>query len=125
MKRIMALSEEKKMFDNVLLKIKKDNYLELKIFSDSLNLIDDFVTHHTELVILDLDLLNEKIIKLINTLKTIKKNVQIILILSKDKMPICTKALSLGVLTYFLKPISPTNMSNLILSALKTKNITN
>jgi hypothetical protein len=61
------------MFDNVIIEAKKHDFLKFKIFSDSLSLLDEFITHHTELVILDLDLLKNKISKFINTLKTIKK----------------------------------------------------
>jgi response regulator of citrate/malate metabolism len=80
---------------------------------------------HSELVILDLDLLGEQVTHLMNVLRNIKKNVQFILILSTDKMPICPEAISLGVISYILKPCSAKNLGNLIQSTLNKLKVHN
>jgi len=71
------------------------------------------------LVILDIDLLSEQVLKLINILQSIKRNSQIILVLSKDKMAICSAAFSLGIVSYLVKPVSTRNMYDVISTALQ------
>lgn len=120
MNRILALSKEKKLFSEIQTGLNKNIPLELITFPDTLNLIEKYVSIHIQLVILDIDLLNGQLVKLINILRSINKNVKIILISSKDKLPVCSKALSLGILSYLLKPVSVTSLTNLILSSMQS-----
>lgn len=119
MERILALTTEKDLFTGIQEKIQDNADIDIKTCIDNLNLIEKFVSQHTELVILDIDLLQEKVIKLINILRSINKNLKIILILSNDKMAICSSALSLGVVSYLIKPISINNLAKIISATLK------
>ena len=119
MERILALTTEKDLFTGIQEKIQDNADIDIKTCIDNLNLIEKFVSQHTELVILDIDLLKEKVIKLINILRSINKNLKIILILSNDKMSICSGALSLGVVSYLIKPISINNLAKIISATLK------
>ena len=123
MTRVLALSREKEIFTDVRTRMREKPKFELRTYSDTVNLIENFISFHTQLVILDLDLLDRQILKLINVLRVINKEVKIILVLSQDKMSVCSKAVSLGVISYLIKPVSSTNLSKLILSTLTPKNL--
>jgi response regulator of citrate/malate metabolism len=119
MKRVLALTNEDRIFAEVKNNINEFENIEIVTFPDSLNLIDNFVNNHTELIILDLDLLNGEVIKLMKILRAIKKNSQIILILTENKIKECSKAISMGVVSYILKPVSEIELTNLVISTLK------
>ena len=123
MDRILILSAENNLFSKVQEAMGKNNNAEIEIITcaDSLNLIENYVSQHTELVILDIDMIKEGAIKLINIIRSIKKNVQIILILSKKNMSICSEVLSLGIVSYLIKPFSIENLSKIVIATLKIK----
>lgn len=119
MYRILALSQDKDLYAGVRDFLGDSSDIEIKIFTNNLDFLEKFSSLHTELVILDIDLLNEQVLKLINILQSIKRNSQIILILSKDKMAICSTAFSLGVVSYLIKPVSTKNVYDVISTALQ------
>lgn len=121
MERVLALTTEKELFEQIQERFEEQTAIDIKTYIDNLNLIEKFISQHTELVVLDIDLLNETVIRLINILRTINKNLKIILILSSDKMPICSQALSLGVVSYLIKPVSIENLSRIISATLRIK----
>lgn len=123
MDRILILSEENNLFSKVQEIMGKNNKAEIEIITctDSLNLIENYVSQYSELVILDIDMVKEGVIKLIKILRSIKQNVQIILLLSKRNMSICSQALSLGVVAYLMKPFSIENLSKIVFATLKIK----
>jgi response regulator of citrate/malate metabolism len=55
---------------------------------------------------------------MIQVLKNINGDSKIVLVLSPENMPICSAALSLGVLSYQIKPLSPENVTEIISSIL-------
>ena len=121
MYRILALSQDKDLYAGIKDFSEGISKVEIKIFSNSIDLLEKFSSLHTELVILDIDLINEQVLQLINILQAIKRNVSIILILSLDKMPICSTAFAMGVASYLIKPVSTQNVSDLIASAIGKK----
>lgn len=121
MDRILILSGESNLFSEVQEKIRDKAEIEIITCADSLNLIENYVSQHTELVILDIDMIKEGAIKLINIIRSIKKNIQIILILSKKNISICSDVLSLGVVSYLIKPLSIENLSKIVIATLKIK----
>lgn len=121
MDRILILSGENDLLSEVQKKINDKAEIEIIACEDSLNLIENYVSQHTELVILDIDMIKEGAIKLINIIRSIKKNVQIILILSKRNMSICSDVLSLGIVSYLIKPFSIENLSKIVFATLKIK----
>lgn len=121
MDRILVLTTEIDLFAKIQKKIEEGNEIQITTCNDSLNLMEKFVSQHTELVILDIDMLKERVVKLINILRTMRKNLQIILILSQDNMSICSDALSLGVVSYLIKPLSTDNLHKIISATLRVK----
>jgi len=119
MYRILALSQDKDLYAGVRDFLGDSSDIEIKTFTNSLDFLEKFSSLHTELVILDIDLLNEQVLKLINILQSIKRNSQVILILSKDKMGICSAAFSLGVVSYLIKPVSTKNVYDVISTTLQ------
>lgn len=121
MERVLVLTEDEELFIKFKKKIREGLEIQIVTCPDSLNLIENYTSQHTELVILDIDMLKNGVSKLINILRSIKKNVQIILILSKANMSLCSEVLSLGVVSYLIKPVSVDNLSKIVLATLKIK----
>ena len=122
MDRILILSTEIDLFEKIQEKFEEADEMQITACDDSLNLMEKFVSQHAELVVLDIDMLKEGVVKLINILRTMKKNLQIILMLSQANMAICSEALSLGVVSYLIKPVSTDNLYKIITATLKAKN---
>lgn len=122
MDNILVLTNETDLFVKIQKKVEEVNEVQITTCDDNLNLVEKFISQHTELVILDIDILKERVVKLINILRTMKKNLQIILILSPENMSICSNALSLGVVSYLIKPVSMDNLHKIITATLKIKN---
>ncbi len=118
MSRVVVLTEEKDFFENVRRQLSASNNIEVRLFSKSLDLINYFLLNYAQLVILDVDLLNEDSLKLIEVLRSIHRDAKIVLILSHEKMPICSSALSLGVVSYQIKPVGIDTTSELMRSIL-------
>ena len=122
MDRILILSTEIDLLEKIQEKFEEAGEIQITACDDSLNLMERFVSQHAELVVLDIDMLKEGVVKLINILRTMKKNLQIILMLSQANMAICSEALSLGVVSYLIKPVSMDNLYKIITATLRAKN---
>lgn len=122
MDRILVLTSEIDLFQKIQKKMEEVHEIQITTCDDNLNLMEKFMSQHTELVILDIDLLKERVVKFINILRTMKKNLQIILVLSQENMEICSEALSLGVVSYLIKPLAMENLHKIIIATLKAKN---
>jgi len=118
MYKILVLTSEVDLFEDVEESLKKDEEVEIILFQHSLKLINHFLTYYAPLVILDIDFLKNEILEMIQVLKNIHPNTKIILILSPENMPICLTALSQGVVSYQVKPISSSNAAAIISSIL-------
>lgn len=106
MKRVLVLSLEKQFFDTVQNQLSQFAPVEIKTFSNCLDLMDQFLSRYACLVILDIDLVQKNIIKLIRILRAMHREAKIILLLSRENMSFCSAALSLGVTSYQIKPVS-------------------
>lgn len=114
----MVLSAETEWFEQISRNLDEEEQWEILMHSNVLEFLEHFLSRFPALVILDIDLLGKEINRVIKILRSLKKDLKIMLILSSEKVAICSQALSLGVLTYLLKPISPANASNIIKSTL-------
>jgi response regulator of citrate/malate metabolism len=121
MERVLVLTEDEQLFFKLKKKFREGPEIQIVTCTDSLNLIENYTSQHSELVILDIDMIKTGVGKLINILRSIKKNVQFILILSKENMSICSDVLSLGVVSYLIKPVSIDNLGKIVLATLKIK----
>ncbi len=106
MERVLVLSLEKEFFNSVQTNLSEYAPVEVKTFTNCLDLMEQFLARYTCLVILDIDLVQQNVIKLIRILRAIQRETKIILLLSRDNMSFCSAALSLGVISYQIKPIS-------------------
>lgn len=125
MNRILALTKEKELIREIERVVLEDVSVDIETYTDMLEFIENLHTRFTQLVILDIDLLLEKIIKLISVIRSIRKDCKIILILSQENMAICSSALQMGIVSYMIKPVSVLNVYNIILSMLEHKTIDN
>ena len=119
MYRILAFTKEKDLIGDVEQAILEDVEIEIKTSSDILQFLENLLKNYTQFVILDVDLLCENVNKVIDITRSIQKDCKIILVLSQKNMPICSSALTKGIVTYFIKPISVSNAYKIILSALR------
>ncbi len=118
MYRIIAFTNEKKLIREVEGKILEDIKVEIKINSDILEFLESLLRHYAQLVILDLDLLEENVNKVIDVARSIQKDCKIVLMLSNKNMSICSSALTKGIVSYLIKPISVSNAYKIFHSAL-------
>lgn len=121
MNRILALTKEKKLIREIERVVLDDISVDVEIYTDMLEFIENLHIRFTQLVILDIDLLQEKINKLISVIRSIRRDCKIILILSQKNMDICSSALQMGIVSYLIKPVSVLNVYNIILSAFEPK----
>ena len=118
MNRVFVLSQEKHFFSSSRQWVSPTGRFSIHLFTDVLDLIAALLKAFCPLVILDIDMLNGKTKKLIHILRSIQKDIQIILILSQEKIGSCSDALPFGVISYQIKPVSHTKIKELIESSL-------
>jgi response regulator of citrate/malate metabolism len=118
MQKILIFSADVELFLEVEESLRKNEEIEFFLFQHSLELVNHFLSYFSPLVILDIDLLKNEILEMIQVLRNIHPNSKIVLILSPENMPICSAALSLGVMSYQIKPLSAANVTEIISSIL-------
>ena len=119
--RILALTKENKTISELKKNLLEQSEIELISFTNTLDLLDSFQNFYSNLVILDIDLLKDEVTKMIKLLRSTKSEFKVVLILSSENMQFCSNALSLGVVSYLIKPISISNIVEIIYSALNIK----
>jgi response regulator of citrate/malate metabolism len=117
---MLTLSSECLFFKEVEKYLKPIMSIEISNFSDSLDIIDCYLKNYAQLIVLDIDLIKENVLKLIEVIHSIHRDTQIILLLSKENTNLCPEAFSRGVISYHIKPLSPENFSKIIKSTLTT-----
>lgn len=118
MQKILIFSADVELFLEVEESLRKNEEIEFFLFQHSLELVNHFLSYFSPLVILDIDLLKNEILEMIQVLRNIHPNSKIVLTLSPENMPICSAALSLGVMSYQIKPLSAANVTEIISSIL-------
>ncbi|MEJ2052060.1 MAG: response regulator [Calditrichota bacterium] len=119
MNRILVLTTDQDLFSVVEDSLNKLEKVEIKTFDHSLELVNHYLSHYASLIILDIDLLKHETFQMIQVLRSIHAQTKIVLFLSPENMPICSSALSIGVLSYQIKPISEEKLVEIIASLLQ------
>ena len=119
MNRILVLTTDQDLFSVVEDSLNKLEKVEIKTFDHSLELVNHYLSHYASLIILDIDLLKHETFQMIQVLRSIHAQTKIVLFLSPENMPICSSALSMGVLSYQIKPISEEKLVEIIASLLQ------
>lgn len=117
--RILALTDEVDLIADLEARINHFSPAEIISTTSYLDLIEHYTCRHTRLLILDTDLLNEKMIQLVRIVRAINSHGRILLWLSQEKIPLCSEALSFGMISYLIKPISVTDAANIVCSSLE------
>jgi DNA-binding NtrC family response regulator len=120
MNQILVLTQETEISLEIERNLKTLGSLKIYTFSNSLELINHYLTNYASLIILDCDILKNDILPLIQSLQSINQNAKIIILLSQAQMKVCSSVLSLGILSYQIKPVNITNIVEIITSVLKT-----
>jgi len=115
----MMLTKEHQLAGKIGEDLEKESVYQLKTFTQTLSFLEHFLEWYPQMVILDVDLIKADILKFIRILQKLKKDLKILLIASSKNISICSQALSMGIITYLLKPISTGNVHSLIHSTLK------
>ena len=118
MNQVLILAEDQNPFEQIAKDIQNLDHFEVHVFQNNLELINYFLTNYAQLVILDLDLLKGETFEMVQILRSLHPESKIVLFLSPENMPICSEALSLGVLSYQVKPVSRNRILEIIDSAL-------
>jgi response regulator of citrate/malate metabolism len=119
MQRILALTKEKELMTEIQRLLDECITIQVETCTDSLDFVDNYLNRYSKLIILDIDLLSEKTTKLIHIIRSVQKDCKILLILSQENMSYCSEALSLGVVSYLIKPFSALTAYKIICSTLK------
>jgi DNA-binding NtrC family response regulator len=119
MNKVLVLSQDKTLFQRVEGEIVSKDSIRLYTFTNSLDLIKYYLANYASLILLDADIVKSDILKLIEIIHNINQEAKLILLISPENMSICSSALSLGILSYQVKPVSPENMVELIFSVLQ------
>ncbi len=123
MKRLLVLSTESGLVEDFQSILNGVSKIEVTCYQSCCELMEGFLTLHTDMVLLDIDLLKERVTHLINVLKLIKSSVVLILILSEEHISICKQALPLGIHSYLIKPVSGKELFRIVDPILKHGNV--
>ncbi|GAB4366001.1 MAG: hypothetical protein Kow0042_05590 [Calditrichia bacterium] len=118
MKYLYLLTTEENVSNKIEKALAQGGEVMVYTYTDSLDLIDHFLHRFAPLVILDIDLVKEDVIKLMQIIRSIRKDVKFLLILSVENMHVCSAALAQGVVSYQIKPLSIENLIHVIHSTL-------
>ncbi|MEJ2049602.1 MAG: response regulator [Calditrichota bacterium] len=118
MNKILVLSQDRYLFQKVEGEVESKDSIRLYTFSNSLDLIKYYLANHASLILLDADMVKSDVLKLIEIIHDINQQAKLILLLSPENMSLCSAALSLGILSYQVKPVSAESMVELIFSVL-------
>ena len=116
--RIIALTDERELIAQIEEEINRHSPVEIIIADDGLQLVEEQAIRRTSLIILDADILQDRLVRLATILRTIDSHCKLVLFLASDNLPLCEKVLPFGMVWYFFKPVPVSNASNLICSCL-------
>lgn len=119
MNRILALTKEKELMNEIRRLLAECVMIQVETCTDCLDFVDNYLNKYSQMIILDIDLLKQKTTKLIKVIRSIQKECKILLILSQENISFCSDALSLGVVSYMIKPFSVLTAYKIICSTLK------
>ncbi len=118
MNKVLVLSQDKTLFQQVEGEIVSKDSIRLYTFANSLDLIKYYLANYASLILLDADIVKSDVLKLIEIIHNINHEAKLILLVSPENISLCSSALSLGILSYQVKPVSTENMVDLIYSVL-------
>jgi len=116
--RILSLTQDRELISQIEAEINRHAPAEILVTDDGLELVEEQAVRRTSIIILDADLLADRLLRLITILRTVDSHCRIVLFLSADNLPLCEQALPLGQIWYFFKPVPVENAANLICSCL-------
>lgn len=123
MNRILVLSSESGLITDFQDTLKGLSKTEVTCYQSCCELMEGFLTLHTDMIILDIDFLKDRVTHLINVLKLVKSSIVIVLILSEEYISICKQALPMGIHSYLIKPVSGVELFRIVDPILKHGNI--
>jgi response regulator of citrate/malate metabolism len=123
MNQILALTCEKRVIKEIDKEIQSDYQTDILTFEHTLELIHYFLTNYAQLVILDIDVLKQEVLEMIQIIRSIHREAKIVLFSSPENMSICSSAVTLGISSYQLKPLSTESICNVITSILKSSEV--
>ena len=121
MQNVVLLVEDQSQFEEIGKQLMKEHDLRFHFFGNCLQFIEFVISNYADLVIIDLSIVKDRINYLIRILKRLQSDIRIILLLSKEQVKHCSDILTLGVLSFQIKPISPDTAMQIIASTLNIR----
>ncbi|GAB4338471.1 MAG: hypothetical protein Kow0037_22520 [Calditrichia bacterium] len=121
MKTAILISQNSDEWIDLEKELSKSKELRLYVYSDVLELVEFLLNRFCDLVILDVDMFKEKTVQLVRLINRLHSNVRVILLSDQENMSYCSAALSYGVMSYQIKPITPYSLIHLISNSIQLK----
>jgi len=116
--RILSLTEDRELISEIEDAINRHVQVEILVADDGLELVEEQAIRRTSVIILDADLVQQRLHRLITILRTVDHHCKLVLFLHAENLPVCEKVLPFGMIWYFFKPVPVENAARLILSCL-------
>ncbi len=121
MQNVVLLVEDRSQFEEIGKQLMKEYDLKFHFFENCLQFIEFIISNYADLVIIDLAIARDRINYLIRILKRLQNDIRIVLLLTKDQVRHCSDILTLGVLSFQIKPISTDTAMQIIASTLNIR----
>ena len=116
--RLLSLTDDQDLISRIEEEIARQVPVEILVTDDGLELVEEQAIRRTSVILLDVDLLQDRLQRLITILRTVDSHCKFVLLLSPENLSYCERVLPYGMVWYFFKPVSPVNAANLICSFL-------
>ena len=121
MKRVMILARQDDWEMDYLEAELEKMRLTIDKGEHSMDFLEKFARSYAQLVVLDVDLLGERLGQLVRILRSLNSEVKLLLVLSPNNLKYCSEVISMGGVNYFIKPVSMKNLVQIVQSFLQSK----
>jgi len=111
---VLAFTEDSILLSQLVQHFDRLSSVEIRTVASFLQLIEQHSDRHAKLIVLDADQLMEQVVPLVKILRTMDQRCKILLLLSPEHLSLCTQVLSLGMVSYLVKPVNARSVSSLI-----------
>ncbi len=116
--RLIVLDGETEFAERLAEALHRCGTFEVRRAHDELDLIDEFVSRHTAFVVLDVDMVGERVGQMVRILRSIDHDCRFLLCASESTFPTCSSLASAGEVTVLLKPVLEEHALHVICSAI-------
>ncbi|MBD3224666.1 MAG: response regulator [Caldithrix sp.] len=105
--------------DNPIMELHKNDLVKNEVmnlihFDTCCELIEHILTKRSDLVVIDIDYLKDRTIKLMRVIKLLNDSMRVVLLCSEENIRQLKEALSFGVVAYLMKPFNEKEFSKIL-----------